>query len=214
MRKFRFRSLLILLAALVLIPVFVAAGVRMVKAPEIVRGPRDVTCEKGSKVRFAVSAIATKPEYSWQYSSDNGETWKEWKDKAAPSAVIASAGDKVNGFLYRVTVTNGAGTAVSEPAHLTVTPQTLPTILSQPKDREAEDGKTAVFAVSVKGVGVTYQWEYSINNGESWKSWEGKTERTAHVKASEKNDGVLYRVVVTNDAGSVTSDPAKLTVKK
>ena len=62
------------------------------------------------------------------------------------------------------------------------------------------------------GSGKTYQWYYSKNNGSTWTKWSGKTSATLSFNGSEVNNGYLYRCVVKNSYGSVTSSSARLTV--
>ena len=87
-----------------------------------------------------------------------------------------------------------------------------PVITEHPKDASAELGKSVTFSVKADGTDLTYQWYYSKNNGSSWTKWSGKTSSSVSVKASTTNNKCLYKCAVTNVAGSITSDPAKLTV--
>ena len=89
-----------------------------------------------------------------------------------------------------------------------------PDIKTQPKDASAAKGEIVVFKVSVSGRGLSYQWQYSKNGGTTWVDWNEKTSAGLRVKVGSSNDGYLYRVVVRNAAGTVTSDTAKLTLER
>ena len=39
------------------------------------------------------------------------------------------------------------------------------TIITQPRDQQIEEGKTAVFTVEANGNGLNYQWQASNNGG-------------------------------------------------
>ena len=109
-------------------------------------------------------------------------------------------------------VTNAAGSVTSSAAKLTVTSaSTKPTITTQPSNAAAALGQSTTFKVVTTGA-TSYQWQYSKNNGASWTTWSGKTSASLTVTASTTNNGCLYRCVVTNAAGSVTSNKAQLTV--
>jgi hypothetical protein len=58
---------------------------------------------------------------------------------------------------------------------------------------------------------MTYQWQYS-KNGTTWTNKAGATSASYTVTAKESYNGMLYRCIVTNAGGSVTSGTAKLTV--
>ena len=77
----------------------------------------------------------------------------------------------------------------------------------------AAPGTKATFTVTATGTGLTYKWQYSTN-GSTWydTSLTGYNTKTLTVTASTTVNGRYYRCIVTNAAGSVTSNSAKLTV--
>ena len=87
-----------------------------------------------------------------------------------------------------------------------------PVITAQPKSVTASSGAQIVLSVKATGSSLKYQWQYKAASASSWKTWSGKTSSSVIVTASAKNNGCLYRVVVKNTAGSVTSSSARLTV--
>jgi beta-galactosidase len=111
-----------------------------------------------------------------------------------------------NGSLFRVTVSNAAGTVMSNQATLSV--NLPPTITSQPVDRTVSVGKTAKFTVTATGTKtLTYQWR---KNGINIPGGVKASYTTP--PATTEDDGALFSVVVTNPYGSATSNSAKLTV--
>ncbi|MDR0627616.1 MAG: hypothetical protein LBG11_10250, partial [Bifidobacteriaceae bacterium] len=89
-----------------------------------------------------------------------------------------------------------------------------PTISTQPVDTAVDAGQTATFTVAdTDGFGATYGWESSAD-GENWVAVPGAESATLTVtETTVAQSGIRYRAVVTNNAGSVASDPATLTVR-
>jgi hypothetical protein len=85
-----------------------------------------------------------------------------------------------------------------------------PTITIQPASRTVTAGQPATFSVTASGAPtLTYQWR---KNGTSVGGATSASYTTAATTASDK--GTQFTVVVKNSAGSVTSNPASLTVSK
>ena len=179
--------------------------------PAVTAQPKAVSTQNGRKATFSVAARGGSLSYRWQYSADNGSTWKNWSGKTTASVTV-TAGAGNNGLLYRVIVKNAAGSVTSSSAKLTVS-GVKPAIRVQPQAASVQNGNKATFTVTAAGTGLTYQWQYSTNNGSTWKNWSGKTVASVTVTGTASNNGVLYRCIVKNSAGSVTSSPAKLTVR-
>jgi hypothetical protein len=83
-----------------------------------------------------------------------------------------------------------------------------PSIASQPASQTVAVGQAAVFSVTATGTGpFTYQWQ------ENNTSVRGATSSTYTIPSTVSGDsGLTFRVIVTNPAGSVTSNSATLTV--
>lgn len=91
-----------------------------------------------------------------------------------------------------------------------------PTITTQPQDVEVKENETATFAVKVTGTEpLSYQWQQSTDNGNSWTDIAGETNATYTTgKTTMDMSGTQYRCVVSNSAGSIISDAVSLTVNK
>lgn len=86
-------------------------------------------------------------------------------------------------------------------------------LLSNPDNQSVDLGETATFTVSATGIGLTYQWQYSKDDGKTWSN-ATVNDISYSIEATELMEGWLYRCVVTDGKGnSVTSESAKLTVK-
>ncbi len=88
-----------------------------------------------------------------------------------------------------------------------------PVITTQPQNATVDEGSSAEFTVAASGTRLTYQWEVSAD-GTAWANAadEGSTTNTLTVTAAASNNGYQYRCVVSNAAGSVTSEAATLSV--
>lgn len=84
---------------------------------------------------------------------------------------------------------------------------TLPVITSQPDDQTVTDGDSANFQVIATGENLTYQW---LLDG---VEIPGATNSVYELEETDISDnGNQYSVVITNEAGSVISETALLTV--
>lgn len=168
-------------------------------SPLITTQPSNVLANNGQSVSFTVAASGTSPlSYQWQKNTVNivGAT-------SASYFFTAQAVD--TGSSFRCAVTNGVGSANSNSASLTV--RIAPAITSQPASQTIIAGNSVTFSVSATGTSpLSYQWQkngvnVSLATGTSYSF----TAQLADTSTS-------YRCVVTNAAGSITSNSAILTV--
>ncbi|WP_081815116.1 hypothetical protein [Leifsonia aquatica] len=110
-----------------------AARLTVSKTPPIpvapkITNPKDQAVKDGAVAEFSVEVTGTpEPTVKWQLSRDGGKTWQAVS--ADPTAKLSNggltltvAGSEANdGFLYRATASNSAGSATSEAAKLAVT---------------------------------------------------------------------------------------------
>ena len=86
--------------------------------------------------------------------------------------------------------------------------QSSPKIVAQPVDNIQESGQPASFRVSATGAHLRIQWQ---KNGVDIPGASSNWFTTAPVALPDS--GAVFRAVVSNDAGTVTSESATLTVK-
>ncbi|MBI4621594.1 MAG: immunoglobulin domain-containing protein [Verrucomicrobia bacterium] len=113
-----------------------------------------------------------------------------------------------NAGSYSVLVSNSAGNATSSTATLTVNSLTLaPSISTPPASQSVTTGTAVTFTVAASGTSpLTYQWRKGNQD------IVGATSPTYSLSNVQSGDAANYSVVVTNSAGSVTSNAATLTV--
>ncbi len=90
-----------------------------------------------------------------------------------------------------------------------------PTIVTPPADKSVTEGETATFTVEATGTDLSYQWQKSTDNGNSWTNIDSANaaEYTTGKTTMDMN-GYQYRCVVKNSIDEVTSNTATLTVQK
>jgi uncharacterized protein YjdB len=88
-----------------------------------------------------------------------------------------------------------------------------PVITEQPQSSSVNVGATATFTVGAAGGGLSYQWESQTPGSTSFSAIAGATSSTYTTSPAGLGDsGTIFKCVVTNKIGSVTSNPATLTV--
>ena len=180
-----------------------AAAILVVnQAPAIITQPASQTIVSGQPVTFSVVA-AGFPALSYQWKKNgtaiSGQTGSSY---AIAAVAPADAGS------YTVDVTNTISTTTSAAAVLTVT--VPPTITTQPISQTVLAPATATFTVVATGTpNPTYQWKRNGTN------ITGATAASYTTSATSLADqGASFTVVVTNSAGTVTSNAALLTVNQ
>jgi len=190
-----------------------------VTPPIISASPVAANVVEGQTATFSVTAVGSSPlGYQWQQSMNSGATWSNALGTTTSlSYTTALTTLANNGILYRVVVSNSAGSVTSDSALLSVSAvQPVPVIGTQPSAATVTAGQTATFTVAANSIlPLTYQWQKSVDSGTIWSSAPGTATLSNYTTAPTTlpdDNGVLYRVVVSNSGGSVTSDSALLTV--
>ena len=112
-------------------------------------------------------------------------------------------------------VSNASGSVTSNAVTLTVSSTAAPpTITTQPVNATVTSPQTATFTVAATGApSPTYQWQQEAPGAGTYSAITGATGASYITPATiGVNNGTLYECVVSNTAGSVTSNPASLTV--
>jgi PQQ-like domain len=176
-------------------------------APAIMTHPESKTVLVGETTTFSATATGTAPlSYQWQKNSIaiSGANASSY---TTPPAISTD-----NGSQFRVVVSNSLGSATSNPATLTVStsvaPMTPPAIMADPESKTVLVGETATFSATATGTApLSYQWQ---KNSVAISGANASSHTTP--PAISTDNGSQFRVVVSNSAGSATSDQATLTV--
>ena len=173
-------------------------------APSITTQPSSVTITAGQTATFSVTATGTAPlSYQW---SQNGTAIS---GATSSSYTTPAETTSASGAQFTVVVSNSVGSVTSNAATLTVNPAPVaPSITTQPSSVTITAGQTATFSVTATGTApLSYQWSQNGTaiSGATSSSYTTPAETTSA-------SGAQFTVVVSNSAGSVTSNAATLTV--
>jgi hypothetical protein len=188
-------------------------------APFINMQPVSVSLSAGSSTELTTVVTGGMPLfYQWQKgtngvyvnSVDTGDVSGSMTNVLSFSAVTASdAAD------YRLIVTNAAGAVTSQVA--TVTVIVTPAITIQPASVSLAVGSPTLLAAGVSGaLPLSYQWQKGTNgvyvNSVDTGDVSGSTTSALVFSALTASDAADYRLLVSNDYGSATSQVATVTV--
>ena len=181
--------------------------------PALVDSPRPVLVRTGQTASFSATASgAPTPTLQWQTraANDSGAwinvasgTGATTNNYTTPVLTLAE-----NGRQYRILASNSLGSAASVAVTASVSDnEVAPSITAQPASLAVVAGSEALFAVAARGTeALSYQWR---KNG---VAITGANNPLLKLPAVSAADGASYAVVVSNAAGTVTSQTALLTV--
>src|SRR6266566_4104238 len=173
-------------------------------APSITTQPASQMVTAGQTATFSVVATGT-PLLSYQWMK--GGTTISGATSSSYTTPPTTSSD--NGSQFTVMVSNTAGNVTSNAATLTVsTAAVAPSITTQPASQTVTAGQTATFTVVATGTApLSYQWM----KGGTTISGATSSSYTTPATTSADN-GSQFSNMVSNIAGSATSNAATLTV--
>ncbi len=168
----------------------------------------------GSSLSLVVTAGGSPAGYQWQFSPDGVVAYADLPGATSASYSIASVAVSDAGF-YRLVVSNAAGSNASAPAQVSVTSSAVaPSIQTQPAGATLLVGASHTFSVVASGTGpLAYQWQLSADGGANYADIPGAASASYSISPVALADAGLYRVVVSNSAGSLVSASAALVVR-
>lgn len=189
LERVKFFARTLLTGALALLPVL---HVQADQATQIV---------PGTTITLSVTVSGTAPfSFQWKRNGSNigGATGPSY---SMPNVSNANIGE------YSVEISNSAGSTLSDYAVVTAAQIVYPpAIISHPASQTVFPGGIAVMSVSANGsTPLSYQWR------KDGVDLPGETEDKLYLDSITSQDFGAYTVVVSNSAGSVTSEPATIT---
>lgn len=180
----------------------------------ITQQPQNVELDAFGIATFYAEAIGYKT-VQWQYLEPDLGQNPQWTN--VPGATELSLSVNVedlskNGYAYRCVFTSRTVTLESDQALLTITLAGAPPVITQqPSNASVVENTTAAFSVTATGATpFSYQWQR--NTGGGYADMVGEELSSLSFTATLADDGYMYRCVVTNAFGSVTSESALLSV--
>jgi poly(3-hydroxybutyrate) depolymerase len=164
--------------------------------------PANQTVTAGQPVSFTVAVIGATPlRYQWQKNGMNIE------GATAASFTMPAAISPDGGATFSAVVTDGSGSVTSAAATLTVNPATgAPMIITNPERARVLTNQTGTFSVTAwSPTPISYQWQKGTLTS-NMMNIAGATAATYMTPVTTLADHLtLFRCVVSNSAGSVTS---------
>ncbi len=184
-------------------------------APAITAQPTGQTVYSGTSASFTAAASGYPvPTVQWQVSTDGGTSFAPVSGGTSDTLTVAGTTTTQNGDEYEAVFTNGAGTATTDPATLSVTPSVAPVVTVNPVSQTTSYGGTVTFSAAASGTPTpTVHWQVSADGGSTWIDLPQVTAdplTTGPLTSFET--GWEVRAVFTNGAGTATTNPATITV--
>ncbi len=179
--------------------------------PTITSQPQSITVFDGDTATFTVEADDAA-SYQWSYQKPGTSTWTDVSAASGKTATYTmTAAARHNGYKYRCTVKNAAGSTVSSAAKLTVRVPIVITV--QPKNLTVNEGATATFKVTATGAD-SFLWYYQKPGETDWTSVSSSSGKTASysMTTAARHDGYKYRCELKNATESVVTDAVTLTL--
>jgi hypothetical protein len=184
-------------------------------------------CNNGNVV-FNATIFGQAPiNLQWQESTDGGSTWNDLSNAGIYSGVntntltLTGVTSSLNNNQYRLLADNVCGSNTSDEVELTITPLPQITAYSPLTFINSICSGNTSFSVTATGVGLTYQWQESVDGGSSWNDvsnvapYSGATTSTlqfSNIPPPNLN-GNKYRLIITDACGEVlTSDEGTLII--
>ncbi|MBN1982527.1 MAG: immunoglobulin domain-containing protein [Chitinivibrionales bacterium] len=180
-----------------------SAGVHVLNflPPRITQQPADTSIFVGDDATFFCAATGSKLSYQWVL---NDKIISTATDSILEFSALTLAD---SGTVVYCIVSNRIGSDTSTTALLTVK-QSKPKIIMHPQNQSVTEGSPVQFSVSARGQVVSYQWQKNS------VSIEQANQRVYRIDIVKKEDNQSsYRCIVSNNAGSDTSNQAILDVK-
>ncbi len=198
-----------------------AAGI--VGAP--IANPTAGTYSENQSVALTSSTVGATIYYTTDGSEPTitgGVTGGTTAEYTAPIAVTGIEGQSITTTIKAIAVNNGMQDSSVETFIYTIkqdsqTPDvpgvTAPSITTQPGNATVKAGETATFTIAASGTDLTYQWQIDRNDGNGWVNIDGATATSYTTSTVDIScNGFKYQCVVSNSAGTDTSNTAVLTV--
>ena len=163
----------------------------------IIRQPFGAVVNSGGLAFFGVTATGTDVKYQWKKDGVN-------MLGCTSELLFLSNVQPADAGSYTVVISDVTGSPIVSSAAVLLV-NAPPVITGQPSSSTVDQDGSVVFSVIATGA-TSYQWQRNGNN------LPGKTSASLTLSGVQVADAGSYTVVVSNSAGSITSNAAILTV--
>ena len=165
--------------------------------------PTDQTVTVGQTATFSVVAAGSAPlNYQW---NKNGTAISSATSASYTTPPTIASDD---GAQFTALIINKVGRVTSNPVSLHVKVRVAPSITTQPANQTVTAGQTATFTIVASGTApLSYQW---LKNGANVAGATSSSYTTPLTTTAD--NGSTFDVVVSNTAGTATSNASTLTV--
>lgn len=186
-------------------------------APDITTQPTaQTTCDTRS-ASFTIVATNTT-NYQWQISTNGGSTYTNLSNTGVYSNVTTatlniSNSTGLDGMFYKCIVSNASFSTNSNGVRLTVN-----RFVQQPTNATACSSCVTGFTAAARGLGLTFQWQISTDNGVSFSNipnagvYSGATTKTLSISSASGLNSLKYRCVLGGCASPINSNVVTMTV--
>lgn len=160
------------------------------------------------------SAVVGKP-FSYQISGTNTPTsfgatgLPGWLSLNFQTGLISGTPTATGISNVTLSATNAGGTGTGS---LQITVRSLPSITNPPLPQNFVDGDTVTFTVAASGQNLSFQWRKDEVELVDDARITGSQTNTLVIQNATAADAGSYTVVITNDAGDITTTPVDLTL--
>lgn len=169
----------------------------------------------GTSVTLWVAAWGKGISYQWQVSKDHGKTWSSCTGTGSKTfRYTFTLKESSHKYQYRCLVSNASGSVASKLATFTCGKYMYgPNIIESPKNTTGIDQKKVTFSVKSESLSPqSYQWQYSKDYF-TWTNCSTNANSADYTFTAEaKMDGWIFRCIVSNEDGKLTTYAARLTV--
>lgn len=178
--------------------------------------PAEQSVVRGGTAVFSVAASVNTGVLAvqWQAQSTDGQSWNALAGETAMTLRVTTSSTSPGAQWYRAVLTAGGQSLTTSAARLAVTEAVLAAqITVDPQDTAVTAGQNTSFAVTAQGTALQYAWQAS-SDGTAWSNLPvgGDASVLTLTAPTLADNGRMFRVVVSNGLGAVTSQPARLSV--
>jgi len=175
--------------------------------------PTNSTTCVDSNASFSINASGSGLTYQWQLSTDGGINFTNISGATSSTLTINAVTPSMNGNMYRVIVDNTCGGSTTSSSAL-LTTGTPASFTTQPQSATVCEGSNVQFSAAASGTVASYQWQVSIDGGNSFTDLTGQTSATMvlnNVSSSMNNN--QYQLIITGcNQSTIPSSAASLFV--